>query len=65
VLGDQVGLTLNSKVDASGQNGGGTILIGGDFHGANPTIETAERTFVGSDAQINADALQSGDGEKW
>jgi len=35
ILGDHVGLAGHSKVDASGQTGGGTVLIGGDYHGEN------------------------------
>ncbi|MBK8063290.1 MAG: filamentous hemagglutinin N-terminal domain-containing protein [Betaproteobacteria bacterium] len=34
ILGENVGLIDQAVVDASGANGGGTILIGGDFQGA-------------------------------
>jgi len=33
VLGERVGLTGNARVDASGQQGGGTVLVGGDYQG--------------------------------
>ena len=36
LLGNQVGLIDNATVDASGQTGGGTVLVGGDFQGKNP-----------------------------
>ena len=36
VLGQYVGLFDGSKVDASGDAGGGTVLVGGNFHGAGP-----------------------------
>jgi hypothetical protein len=36
VLGDHVGLVGNALVDVSGDSGGGTALIGGDFQGKNP-----------------------------
>ena len=62
LLGNLVGLTGNARVDASGENGGGTVLVGGDFQGGNPNVQNAFRTFVGSDASIKADAVTSGDG---
>ena len=64
VLGNRVGLTGDAVVDASGQAGGGTVLIGGDTHGANPSIQNAALTYVGPQAQINADAIQFGEGGK-
>lgn len=64
VLGERAGLTGNAKVDASGQNGGGTILVGGDYQGANAQIRNASRTFVGSDSELKADAIERGDGGK-
>lgn len=64
VLGNRVGLAGDAVVDASGQTGGGTVLVGGDYHGDNPAVQNAARTFVGADTQIRADALQSGDGGK-
>jgi filamentous hemagglutinin family protein len=62
VLGDRVGLLGNAVVDASGQSGGGTVLVGGDFQGANSAVQNATRTSIGSDATITADALDSGNG---
>jgi filamentous hemagglutinin family protein len=62
VLGDHVGLTGDALVDASGQHGGGTVLVGGDFHGANPDVANASATYVGAQATIRADAIESGDG---
>ena len=63
VLGDQVGLIDQATVDASGDFGGGTLLIGGDYQGGG-SIANAAKTFIGSDAVITADALTSGDGGK-
>ncbi len=60
VLGDKVGL-IGANIDASGTNGGGTVLIGGDYKGQG-TVPNASRTFVSRDSAINADALQNGDG---
>ena len=62
LLADKVGVFDNSQVDASGDTGGGTVLVGGDYQGANPEIKNATVTLVGSDASITADALLEGDG---
>lgn len=64
LLGEQVGLFGGARVDASGDNGGGEVLIGGDLHGGNEAIHHALRTYVGSDVEINADARLHGDGGK-
>ncbi|MGV8079157.1 MAG: filamentous hemagglutinin N-terminal domain-containing protein [Syntrophales bacterium] len=64
ILGDHVELTGPALVDASGGSGGGSILIGGDYQGANAAVPNAETTDVGSGAVIRADALNTGDGGK-
>ena len=64
LLGEQVGLFGGARVDASGDSGGGEVLIGGDLHGGNEAIHHALRTYVGSDVEINADAIQHGNGGK-
>jgi CHAT domain-containing protein len=60
VLGDKVGV-IGGNIDASGTNGGGTVLIGGDYQGKG-TVPNASRTYVSSDTVINADSLLNGDG---
>ncbi|MTJ10509.1 S-layer family protein [Anabaena sp. UHCC 0204] len=62
VLGQKVGIT-GAEINASGNNGGGTVLIGGDFQGKG-TVPNADVTFVGEDATIKADSLNNGDGGK-
>lgn len=62
VLGSKVGLIAGAHIDVSGEAGGGTALMGGDFQGKNPDIQNAYRTYVGAEATIAADALTSGDG---
>ncbi|MFZ6779579.1 filamentous hemagglutinin N-terminal domain-containing protein [Undibacterium sp. Ji83W] len=64
VLGQRVALAGNAQVDASGDTGGGQVLVGGDYHGDNPSIMNAKRAFVSSDARISADAVKTGDGGK-
>jgi filamentous hemagglutinin family protein len=62
MLGENVGLFGDARVDVSGDAGGGTALIGGDYQGANPDVLNANQTIVGPDAQILADARIAGDG---
>lgn len=64
VLGEKVGLMGDALVDVSGQTGGGTALIGGDYQGKNATVMNAEQVYVGKDAVIKADAIASGNGGK-
>ena len=61
VLGDKVGLFGNARLDASGDVGGGKVLVGGNFQGKGPE-RNASRTFVGPDTSIAADAVSEGDG---
>src|SRR5205823_5838455 len=61
VLGQYVGLFNDSRIDASGDAGGGTVLVGGNFHGAG-TEQNASNTYVGRGASISADAVTSGNG---
>jgi hypothetical protein len=61
ILGQQVGLFAGTRVDASGQAGGGTVLVGGNQHGQGPQ-RTAQATYVDKDATITADATRSGNG---
>jgi filamentous hemagglutinin family protein len=61
IFGSQVTLSGNAQVNANGPQGGGTILIGGDFHGA-VAGENATRTYIGTDVAIHADATENGDG---
>ena len=64
VLGERVALLDGAALDASGATGGGTVLVGGDFQGANPTVRNASATYVASTATVSADALERGDGGK-
>lgn len=64
LLGDKVGLFDKAKVDASGDAGGGTVLIGGDRQGLNPEVRNASAVYVGAETSVKADALTNGDGGK-
>lgn len=62
VQGNQVAVLGN--IDASGASGGGTVLVGGDAHGANANVQNAQLTYVDANASIRADATQNGNGGK-
>jgi len=64
VLGDNVGLFDQASIDASGANGGGTVLIGGDEQGLNPEINNASAIYLGEGTHVKADGLENGDGGK-
>ncbi|MDE2342295.1 MAG: filamentous hemagglutinin N-terminal domain-containing protein, partial [Betaproteobacteria bacterium] len=61
VLGNQLQLAASTRVDASGTLGGGTVLVGGNAHGAGPERD-ATHTAVAAGAQLKADATQNGNG---
>ncbi|MBD1934572.1 MULTISPECIES: CHAT domain-containing protein [Cyanophyceae] len=60
VLGEKVGL-VGANINASGNLGGGTVLIGGDYQGKGK-VPNANHTFVDSKTTINADAVTNGNG---
>ena len=64
VLGSRVAVTDQAEIDASGANGGGQILVGGDYQGKNPDVTNAGVTYFGPDARLKADATDRGDGGK-
>ena len=53
---------LATQIDASGQNGGGEILVGGDYQGQTLGATNAQTAFVNPSSNLNADALITGDG---
>ena len=61
VLGDSVTLAASARIDVSGDAGGGTALVGGNFHGSGPQQDAAT-TSVAAGATIDADAITSGNG---
>ncbi|HXP31978.1 MAG TPA: filamentous hemagglutinin N-terminal domain-containing protein [Stellaceae bacterium] len=61
ITGNQIDLQSGAKLDASGAAGGGTILVGGNFHGAGP-LPNATTTTIEQGATLVADAIGSGDG---
>lgn len=78
VTGEAI-LAYNAIIDASGRDGGGTVLIGGDYLGGNidaqdalaigveieeEYIPTASFVALNADVVIRADATETGDGGK-
>src|SRR5665213_2570284 len=61
VLGQNVNLTKHATIDVAGDVGGGTALIGGNFHGAAGT-RTAATTKIAKGAIVNANAITTGNG---
>ncbi len=64
ILGKNVGLLGNAKVDATGVNGGGEVLIGGDETGSNSLIRNADFIYLDQQSQIHTDASLNGNGGK-
>lgn len=61
VTADTVNLKSTSKIDASGDAGGGTVNIGGEYQGKGQ-LATADFVNMDSGASITASALQKGNG---
>jgi filamentous hemagglutinin family protein len=61
VLGDRVAVLGSARVDASGANGGGTVLLGGNWQG-HDVEPTAQATYVADGAIVDASATGAGDG---
>ncbi|GEM_PF-3121525 len=60
VLGEQI-LLEKARIFASGFNGGGTVLVGGDYQGKGSVLN-AKNTYFDVDSQIFADATHNGNG---
>ncbi len=61
VTGHHVGL-FGGHINASGDAGGGTVLIGGGYQGNNPAVQNASATYMSADSTINVDAITNGNG---
>jgi filamentous haemagglutinin family N-terminal domain len=60
ILGEKVSI-ITDNINAYSINGGGTVLIGGDYQGLG-IVPNAARTFVSADSMINAGAVGNGNG---
>ena len=61
VLGKHVALREAARIEASGDAGGGTVLVGGNWQGKGPE-HNAEAVYVDQSAAIRANAVAHGDG---
>lgn len=64
ILGHQVHVEEGAVVLASGQTGGGEILVGGDLQGRNRAVQNALNTTVAATAKLDVSALDQGSGGK-
>ncbi len=62
LLGKDIAVTDGARIDVSGDAGGGTALIGGNFQGKG-SEQHAQTTTIGK-ASIKADAISRGNGGK-
>ena len=62
VLGDRVAVTDQALIDVSGQDGGGSVRVGGDYQGKNADVQNANFVYFGPQASIKADATGNGTG---
>ncbi|MEA5468116.1 CHAT domain-containing protein [Spirulina sp. 06S082] len=60
IFGDRLAL-FNANIDASGDSGGGTVLIGGEYQGLGD-LPTGDRVYIDANSTIRTDALSEGDG---
>jgi filamentous hemagglutinin family protein len=61
-LGERVAVMDQAALDASGETGGGRVMVGGDYQGRNPEVQNAAITYFGPDATLRADARKVGAG---
>ncbi|MDC8770640.1 YDG domain-containing protein [Roseateles albus] len=60
---DQISLASASRIEAAGAQGGGTVLVGGDWQGSGAMHQASQVTMDAS-ASIDASATHQGDGGK-
>ncbi|WP_369951859.1 hypothetical protein [Ralstonia syzygii] len=63
MLGAKVGVFDGARIDATGMDGGGTALIGGNNQGTGPEPNAAA-AYVAPTAVIDVSAIRRGDGGK-
>jgi filamentous hemagglutinin family protein len=63
LMGDNIELTGTSRIEANGPQGGGTVLVGGDWQGQGDMRQAVQVTMA-QGASIEANATQQGDGGK-
>ncbi|MFX5506004.1 hypothetical protein ABTD43_18225, partial [Acinetobacter baumannii] len=61
LLGGTVAQTSGGRIDVTGDAGGGTAYVGGNFLGAGPE-QNATSTTVATGSSIDASAISNGNG---
>jgi filamentous hemagglutinin family protein len=64
MLGTNVSNLSGSTINVSGDQGGGTALIGGDYQGQNAQVRNAQFNYMDAHAKILANAEIQGNGGK-
>lgn len=60
--GENLLLTGDSHVSATGRTGGGTVLAGGGWQGKDSTVRNAKKVVMQDGARIDVSATRQGDG---
>ena len=63
LMADRIELTGTSQLEANGPQGGGTVLVGGDWQGSGDMRQATQVTMEAG-ARIDASATDQGDGGK-
>ena len=63
ISADTITLAETSTIDAKGKNGGGNVLVGGDWQGSGD-MHQATNVTMAKGARIDASATENGDGGK-
>ncbi|GAB4391957.1 MAG: hypothetical protein Tsb005_03920 [Gammaproteobacteria bacterium] len=61
ILGQDIHIDSGTRIDVSGDIGGGDINIGGNYQGIGP-LPNAQTTYIGPDSQLYANAITDGQG---
>ncbi|NGX34303.1 MAG: Heme/hemopexin-binding protein, partial [Candidatus Anoxychlamydiales bacterium] len=64
IFGKTIKLEKDAFIDVSEKDGGGEVLVGGDYQGKNPDISNSDYVYMDKDAVIHADAIDNGNGGK-
>ena len=61
IIGDQIAIDSGARIDASGDAGGGTVHIGGEYQGKG-TTPRATKTTIAADTIVDVSAGTNGNG---
>ncbi|EHI3123276.1 filamentous hemagglutinin N-terminal domain-containing protein, partial [Salmonella enterica] len=64
VEGQNIHLATNSRMSATGKNGGGEVYVGGGWQGEDSHIRNASKVVMDKSATIDVSAIENGNGGK-